>query len=50
MTENRVVRRNDPKHDPLQPRRFGELRREFLENGTQAYRDVEAIVRSLMQL
>src|SRR5260221_13501451 len=50
MTKDGGVGPDDAKFDPLQSRRFGELRGEILENGTQPYRDVEMVARSLTQL
>lgn len=50
MTKDGGAGPDDAKFDLLQSRRFGELRGEILENGTQPYRDVEMVARSLTQL
>jgi hypothetical protein len=50
VTKDGNAGRDDAKLDPLQSCRFGEFRGEILENGTQPYRDMEVIARSLTQL
>ncbi len=50
MTESRTARRSGKKRDPFQPRRFGELRREIFEDGTQRHRKMQVLTRPLTQL
>jgi hypothetical protein len=49
VTKDGSADRNDAKFGPVPPCRFGERRREILEDGTQPYPNMEVIARSLAQ-
>jgi len=49
VTKDGSAGRNDAKFNAVPPCRFGELRCQILEKGTQPYRDVEVNARSLAE-